>query len=236
LFDSTEILGINRWIKPMKFAISIAIYLFTLAAYLFYLEVDRKIKSTIANVAVFTMSGELFLIVLQVLRGTTSHFNITSYFNRLVFALMAILIIVNTVILIWLTYLYFSKKVDLPKAVVWGLRLGLLLCIIGSLEGGYMVGQMSHSVGVPDGGAGLPFVNWSTEGGDLRIAHFLGLHGLQAVPIASVIFIKWFRQSEQYLTVAFAIVYFAIFNLLFIQAVMAIPIIKEIYVQSALTL
>ena len=26
LFDSTEILGINRWIKPMKFFVSIAIF------------------------------------------------------------------------------------------------------------------------------------------------------------------------------------------------------------------
>ena len=43
-----------------------------------------------------------------------------------------------------------------------------------------------HTIGAPDGTPGLPLVNWSRTHGDLRIPHFFGLHGLQAIPLLAV--------------------------------------------------
>jgi hypothetical protein len=50
----------------------------------------------------------------------------------------------------------------------------------------------SHFIGGDATGAtGLPFLGWSTTGGDLRIAHFVGLHALQAMLVAGVIASSW---------------------------------------------
>jgi len=194
LFDSQQILGISRWIKPMKFASSIAIFLFTLAIYLNFLRGYERASRIIAAGAIAMLVGEIILIVMQAARGTTSHFNVKTVFDNIVFSSMGLMILINTFLIVYLTYLYFRSDFNLPKAVVWGMRSGLIVFLLASVEGGYMSTQIGHSVGTADGGAGLPFVNWSTEGGDLRVAHFVGMHALQAIPLFAVMLVRLQRR------------------------------------------
>jgi hypothetical protein len=238
LFDSQQILGINRWIKPSKFASSIAIYFFTLAVYLNFLRNFEKSKKIIAWGVIALMTGEMILILMQATRGTTSHFNIANAFDATIYSTMGLMIAVNTLLIVYLTILYFGARVDLPNALIWGMRLGLILFLLASAQGGYMSAQTGHAVGVPDGGAGLPFVNWSTEGGDLRAAHFVGMHALQAIPLfaAMLIFLqkRFSAIRATALTIVFSILYFAAFSIVFTQALRGKPLLgKEIMFQKS---
>jgi hypothetical protein len=236
LYDSQEVLGINRWIKPLKFMISSTIYLWTLAVYLYHLPDYRKAAGRlIALGATAVLIGENILIVMQALRGTTSHFNLKTPLDSAIFGVMGLMILFNTFLVVYLTILYFRAEIKLPQALVWGMRLGLIVFLAGSIQGGYMSAQIGHAVGTTDGGAGLPLVNWSTEGGDLRIAHFVGLHALQALPLfALMVFLLQKRFSAirpTMLTIVFSFLYFASFTLVFIQALKGKPLLgKEIIV------
>lgn len=182
-FDHRLILGINPWIKPMKFDISVGIMLVTLAGILSGLQRFERSRLWIGGVVGIALSLENCIISLQSLRGVPSHMNYSTPLNGRLFALMGILITVSTVLFAWTLGLVVLDPTCWPPAVAWGVRLGLLALLAGSLEGVGMVGHGGHTVGAPDGLRGLPFLNWSREHGDLRIAHFFALHALQAFPL-----------------------------------------------------
>jgi hypothetical protein len=115
-----------------------------------------------------------------------------------------------------------QRQFVISDAYLWGIRLGLLLFIIFSIEGGLMVGMMKHTVGAADGTPGLPLLNWSRQYGDLRIAHFLGIHSLQVLPFLGFYFLKTKQQM-----IITATVYFAAVMYVFIQALMGIPFISQ---------
>jgi hypothetical protein len=107
-------------------------------------------------------------------------------------------------------------------ARTWAIRLGL----VGALAGGGLgflmprptpeqlqalhAGQPAqmigaHTVGAPDGGPGLPVTRWSTEGGDLRVPHFFGLHALQVLPLFALFLERRRRAGEARPVVALAV-------------------------------
>jgi hypothetical protein len=184
-FDARLILGINPWIKPMKFFLSVSIFLATMAWFMG--EADPRHARRLALVRwtlTLMMVGELAFIAMQAARGTTSHYNNRSVFDGIVFGLMGLMITINTAAV---AAFIGALRREIPSSragYLWGVRLGLATFVVGSLLGFVMVANNAHSVPRPDGGPGLPFVNWSTTVGDLRIAHFIGLHSLQALPLA----------------------------------------------------
>ena len=219
-FEQTQILGVNRWLKPFKFYSSVGIMILTMGWLLYYLNNAKKIR-TYSWLIVITMFFENGLIMTQAIRKTTSHFNSTSTLNGIVFNLMGIFILVFTITVILICISFFKQKqFSIPDAYVWGIRLGILFFLFFSLEGGIMIGLLKHTVGGPDGGPGLPLLNWSTQYGDLRIAHFLGLHSLQFLPLYGNYIAKTKKQA-----IVFSFVYFLIVAALFLQAMNGIPLL-----------
>lgn len=217
--EELKILGVNRWLKPFKFYSSVGIMILSLGWLMYYLKNQKSVRmySLIITIAMFFENG---LIMMQAIRNTTSHFNSTSAFNGIIFGIMGMLIMVFTLFVILVCILFFRQRMfSIPQHYVWGIRLGLLFFIIFSIEGGMMVNLMSHTVGGKDGGPGLPVVNWSNEFGDLRIAHFLGIHSLQILPLFGFYIAKTKTQ-----TIVFSAVYFLLCIALFFQAIKGIPL------------
>jgi hypothetical protein len=186
-FDRRRILGLNPWIKPIKFDLSVIVFLITIALLLSALPDGlRTTKLWLGWGFGLALIGEETLITLQSARGVRSHMNFDTPLDTAVFAAMGIFILINTLLAGGLLFAWCRTETGLPPAAVWGVRLGLAMLLAGSIEGFRMVLHGSHTVGAPDGGAGLPFVNWSTAHGDLRVAHFFALHALQVLPLVGL--------------------------------------------------
>ena len=225
LIDQRTITGLNPWVKPMKFAVSIGIYLWTVGWLLGELPPTRRGRAVVRGATVSAMAAEMALIGLQAARGTTSHYNVATVFDAAVFSSMGLMIMVNTVAAVCLLLLFCPALPALPRAYACGIRLGLLVFVVGSLEAMVMILRQAHTVGLPDGGPGLPLVNWSTRGGDLRIAHLLGLHALQVFPLVGYLLGRRDRVRGLVPLVAFVASYVAVAGWLFWQALHGRPLL-----------
>ena len=240
--DHTVITGAPAYMKPLKFAISTSLFSFTLAWMIGQQHRFRTFAKWLGAIIAAALIIEIALIDMQAARHHTSHFNVGKSFDGQVFAIMGISIAIlyaSTAILFLLTC--FERYQD--KSLGWAIRLGLLLSLAGMGTGVLMVlptpqqlaaaevtGQLPHSgahtVGAPDGGPGMPLTNWSADHGDLRIAHFLGLHAMQILLLGWwLVRRQWSSQSQLRLVLALAASATIAFAVVLLQALHGQPIL-----------
>jgi len=166
LIDDRQLLGENVWLKPAKFAVSIPIYCMTVALLLSVYPYSFKIKQRISRIIGWVLILEVPLVMIQAGRGVRSHFNQETPLDGIIFGLMGLLIFINTLVLFYMMYTAFFKKLDTSILLQRAIQFGWVGMIVSIIAGQLMIAANAHSVGVPDGGAGIPVTHWSTEGGD----------------------------------------------------------------------
>jgi hypothetical protein len=236
--DRRVITGAPAWLKPAKFALSTMIAAWSFAFCIASTRIWQRVTRALDIALAAGLFIEIALIDVQAARGTTSHFNVATPLDGAVWAVMGVSILCIWLAMLLLTVVLFRQPYASP-AWGWSLRLGMVLALIGTGSGGLMTvpnsqqlaeahvsGRLptvgAHTVGAPDGGPGLPVTGWSADHGDLRVAHFLGMHGLQVLPL-----LAWWIGRRRFagddrtqvkLIFAIAASYLALFGLILWQA------------------
>lgn len=210
--DERTLLGESVWLKPFKFGVAFVLYSLTLTWLLSLPHSGRRVTWWMGTVFAVTGIIDVGFIVLQATRGTFSHFNTetdaVNSIGQIIFASgVPGLFAANLLLAMVVSW---RPRVDRPT--VWAIRSGLALAVVG-MALGYTMGftgtqvtraadgrvvelAAGHTVVdarlraeliAPDAAPGLPITGWSTVGGDLRIPHFLGLHGIQVLLVAAVL-------------------------------------------------
>ena len=178
--DHRVITGAPAWLKPAKFAISITVYSFTFVYLLQFVRGHKRLVAFVANATALALLVEMVIIVGQVIRGTTSHFNFSTPLDSALWSTMGVTIVLAWVMALILGVLLLRQRMPDP-VWAWAIRLSVLLALVGmgvaflmtSPTAAQLAGAQAgnglpisgaHSVGVADGGPGLPVLGWSTVG------------------------------------------------------------------------
>jgi len=242
MVDPRTIAGAPAWLKPEKFALSIAIYSLTLAWIFTMLPAWRRTRTIVGWITTAVMVLELAIITFQAWRGHASHFNVSTPLDGALFFTMGAAIVSQTVSTVWIAIVLF-RETFAQRALGAALRAGMVITIVGASSAGLMTtptraqiaevretGRMvtagAHTVGAPDGGEGLREVGWSRRHGDLRIPHFFGLHALQVLPLVALI-ARRRRADETAVRIVHVAVasYVGLFGILLFEALAGEPLL-----------
>ena len=180
--------GINVWIKPFKFQASVAIYLATVAWFWPYIDVATRARGAVrAGVwaLCILLVLEIVYITYRAAMAEGSHFNESTPIAAVLYPLMGVAILIAVSIGAWFGVLILrSTEGGISANLRFAIGAGLLAGnILGGVTGALISSRGSHWIGgMQNDAGGLLFFGWSRTGGDPRVAHFIGLHAMQAIP------------------------------------------------------
>ena len=186
---TTQVYGVNAWLKPFKFALSTFLFAWAMAWYCHYLG---GFNQSLFNWSVILLLGfEIVYIAIMAGKGETSHYNTSSPLYASLFSMMALAATLVTLYTAFVGFQFFTQSFpQLPPYYLWAIRLSILIFVVFSFEGFAMGSRLSHTVGAVNDNSNLWILGWSKTVGDLRVSHFIGMHALQVLPVLSFYLIK----------------------------------------------
>ena len=245
LVDPRQVTGLDVWTKPLKFSVSILLYSVTWAWLIAHLPRWRRVAHAAGTVIAVALIVEQVLIVAAAAAGTTSHFNVSTPVATAIWSAMAVSITTLYVCTFLTTIAVFFLRLGTPSTTL-AVRAGAAIALVGMglayLMTSPTAAQLAdfrgiagaHTVGLADGGPGLPVLGWSTVGGDLRIPHFVGMHALQLLPLFAILLgwlgRRWHRLADDRvrtrLVVVATVVYACVVALVTAQALAGQSIVR----------
>lgn len=226
LVDGRSFMGQPTWAKPTRFFLSIGVFALTAAWFIGDVRMPERNSRLLRGTAwalVVTGAYEAFYIAYRASLAEASHFNFSTGWTTLGYAMMGVgaLVLVGTSLPIaWAVWRH-PKPELMPHyrlAVVTGL---VLTVVLGGGLGGHMSSTGAHSVG-PVGGA-FPVTGWNRLGGDMRVAHFLGIHAEQILPMAALVIGQILTRRRRLAVIGCAGLLTAVTLAVFVQAMAGRP-------------
>jgi hypothetical protein len=221
--------GVSVWKKPAKFALSLGVLFGTFAWFAGLLPHDWRRSfggRAVTWIAVLTAAFEMFYILLMAALGQASHFNVATPLTSTMYTLMGVgaTLLVSMCLCLAIAIIRHCERWSQDPfrlAIVLGLILTFLL---GGGFGGYLGSYMSHSVAAtPSDAMGMPVFDWARDGGDLRVAHFFGMHAMQVLPVVGLLATG--RTFGRSLVLAATLAYALLCVATFVQALQGVPLL-----------
>ena len=192
--DSRLLFDVSVWSKPFKFSLSLVAYFATLIwCWNYTTEHFRRTTRAKVLIAIPTTMAllEMVYITVQAGLGEASHFNLSTPYHAMMYSLMGFGAVCMVIAVAWLG-IEIGISRGLREPLIVAIVLGLVLTfVLGGGFGGYLGSAGGHWVNAPATDAnGTLLFNWTRQGGDLRVAHFFGMHAMQVIPVFALLLVK----------------------------------------------
>ncbi|MEL6340763.1 MAG: hypothetical protein AAFQ65_12700 [Myxococcota bacterium] len=230
VLDDRMVDGVNVWIKPLKFEVSLAVFLATVLWATDWLPagVTERLDYRLYSISIAAcVALEMGWIALASALGVRSHFNVEQSAWRVIYPWMGfVAMYLTSIAAVYGVLIIGSSDPSRPAAMRLAVGLGFLLTFALTLVvAGALATSSGASLGGSPHGSQTPIVGWRRDGPDLRAAHFLATHAAVIIPVVSWLILHWVSAGMAFVSVwVVSSVFSATVGLFFLEAIRGHPV------------